>query len=68
MIEIDGVNVEEAAIVRPGDTLIVRVAPTATMERAMALKKRGQELLPDVNVVVVAAEEIAVVRPEPEES
>jgi hypothetical protein len=63
-VEIDGAQLVEAAILRPGDTLVIRVDPHTSAEFAAQLKERGRELLPnEVNLVIVAAEQLLVCRP-----
>lgn len=60
--------VEEALVVRPGDVLIIRVAPGISRERldefATGVKKGLKERFPDPpQLLVIAAEQIAVLRP-----
>lgn len=51
---------------RPGDTLIVRVDPRSTHEQFDELRRSAldyfAERCPDVELVVVAAEQLAVAR------
>jgi hypothetical protein len=57
----------EAVVVRPADTLIVRIDPRSTMEQAHRVLSQLKADLPDVaGVVLVAAEQILVYRPDGE--
>lgn len=58
-------QVVQTAVVRPGDTLIVRVAPSSTPSWAQQIGAALRERLPDMTIVVVAAEELVVYRSEP---
>jgi hypothetical protein len=60
----DLLDVIEAIVLRPGDTLVVRVSAGATLQQADELKARARELLPDVGVVVIGAEQLVVHRPD----
>lgn len=57
-------NVAEALTVRPGDTLIVRVDPKSYQTEMGKVVEQLRELLPAVLVVVIAAEQLAVQRPD----
>jgi hypothetical protein len=61
-----GVAAQEAVLVRPGDTLAVRVHPHTTPEQGKRLLDELRALWPDGEVkgVVVAAEQILVYRPD----
>jgi hypothetical protein len=55
----------QTAVVRPGDTLIVRVDPRATTRKLADQLIEGLEgRFSDVKVVVIAAEEMVIYRPE----
>lgn len=56
------VRLESLAIVQPGDTLIVAVDQTLTMENAQRYKEHLESRLPDVTVVVLNARQLAVYR------
>lgn len=56
------VKPESAVIVHPGDTLIVAVDQTLTMENAQRYKEHLESRLPDVTVVVLNASQLAVYR------
>jgi hypothetical protein len=60
--KIAGVEVAEALIIRPGDKLLVRVDVHTSRERAMDLRDELKERLPEVEVCVIAAEQLAVFR------
>jgi len=53
----------EAVVVGPGDTLIVRVGRDTTLAEADELKTRLHGRVPGVNVVVLAADQIAAYKP-----
>jgi hypothetical protein len=54
----------DALVLHPGDTLVVRVDPHTSAEFAAQLKEQGRQLLPnEVNLVIVAAEQLLVCRP-----
>lgn len=55
-------DLAEALTVNPGDTLIIRVHTGTSPRAAEFLRERAKELLPDVGVVVIAAEQIAALR------
>lgn len=57
-------DVEQTAVVRPGDTLIVRVRPNIPPEQLQRCADLLKERLPDVEVCLIGAEELAVYRPE----
>lgn len=59
-------QVEQAAILRPGDTLILRLASSVTADVAKAVADAFRERYPDLDVLLVGSvEEMAVYRPEP---
>ncbi len=60
-------DVKQAAVIRPGDHLIVRVKQGSTREDVGSLLGSLNERFPDVKCTVIAAEEIAVYRPEASE-
>jgi len=55
----------DAPVVRPGDTLIARFSGLLTMEQADQIKAGLEAHLPGVEVVVVAADQLVIYRPEP---
>jgi hypothetical protein len=55
-------EIADALVVRPGDGLIVRVLPSITMNEVEYLRTTLLERLPDVEVTIIAAEQLAVVR------
>lgn len=54
----------DAVTVRPGDKLIVRIAGPVSMDLADRLKKGLEELLPGVEPVIIAADQMLVYRPD----
>jgi hypothetical protein len=54
--------ISEALVIRPGDKLLVRVDVHTSRERAMELRDQISERLPEVEVCVIAAEQLAVFR------
>lgn len=58
-------QVVQTAVVRPGDTLVVRLAGDATDEAFMRAGDAFRDRLPGVKILLVRAEELAVYRPEP---
>lgn len=63
-------EVAEALVIRPGDTLILRLAPAVTASQLEEYRKRFvpflREHLPGVEVVMVGGvEQMAVYRPDP---
>jgi hypothetical protein len=54
----------ESVIVRPGDTVIFRVNRHVTPKDIDEFKAQLEERLPGVNVIVVAADGLAIYRPE----
>lgn len=52
-------------VLRPGDTLIVRVSPDISNESYGELLSALKKELPGVTVVVVVAEQLMAYRPEP---
>jgi hypothetical protein len=57
------VQIEQGMVIRPGDTLILRVPLYTTPELVHKTKERAAEVLSDVNLVVIAAEQMAIYRP-----
>ena len=55
-------GVAEGLVVKPGDSLIVRVATGTTPKQIDEFLNEIQGRFPDVEVTVVGAEQIAVVR------
>lgn len=53
---------DEALVVQPGDTLIVRVA-MIQQDHAFALKAALKERLPGVEVIAIGADQLAIYRP-----
>jgi hypothetical protein len=64
LTEPDLAGVQEGLIVRPGDKLLIRVDPAAIWNATRVEELAGQlrERFPGVEVTVVAAEQLAVVR------
>lgn len=59
-------QIAQAAVVRPGDTLVVRMATQTAPEQASFARESLRSKLPGVEVVVVGSdEEMAVYRSEP---
>lgn len=58
-------QVVQTAVLRPGDTLIVRVPLSTTRSALEQLMAGLRERLPEVPVVVLGAEEMVVYRSEP---
>jgi hypothetical protein len=58
-------EIREALVVRPGDKLLVRVHPATLPEDAKALLTTLRARFPETDVVVIAAEELAVARDHP---
>jgi hypothetical protein len=53
------------SVVRPGDTLIIRVAPDVSRQRADELKRMVREAIPGLaDVYVLCAEQVIVYRPD----
>jgi len=50
-------------VLRPGDTLLIRVSPDATLDTIEYVRDQMLIKLPGVNVVVVACDDLAVYRP-----
>ena len=53
----------DAVVVRPGDTLVIRVGTGLTHEAVDEIKARVAEVLPGIKPVIIAAEQILVYRP-----
>lgn len=58
-------GIVEELVIRPGDTLVVRVQAAISPQQVDELKRELSERLPGVKALVVAAEQIAVYRPAP---
>lgn len=56
-------EIAEGLVIRPGDTLIIRVRPGISAADAEAMRQKIEEYLPGVEFVIVAAEQLAVGRP-----
>lgn len=54
--------IQEGLIVRPGDKLLIRVRPDSYPEELAALLDKLQQRFPEVEITVVGAEQLAVVR------
>ncbi|MFE6305008.1 hypothetical protein [Nocardiopsis sp. NPDC057823] len=54
----------EALVIRPGDTLIIRIDPDNGTEAARQIGAEAKALLPDVDIVIIGADQLAVYRPE----
>lgn len=52
----------EALVVHPGDKLLVRVAPSTSRVQVEQLMEQARERLPEVEVVIIGAEQLAVLR------
>lgn len=59
---VDVAQAAEAAVLRAGDTLIVRVESIRTREDFEAYADHLKALLPDVKLVVIAADQLLVYR------
>jgi hypothetical protein len=58
------VQIDPAMVIRPGDTLIVRVPLLTTAEIVHKAKEQLAKVLPDVNLVVIVGEQMAIYRPD----
>lgn len=56
-------HIAEPLVVQPGDTLIVRVPTSTSMDQANVFKEQIREHVPGVDAKVIAAEQLAVYRP-----
>lgn len=54
----------QALVIRPGDTLVVQMALRLTADHAAQIKTAIEERLPDVKVLVVGCDGLAVYRPD----
>lgn len=52
---------QEAVTVRPGDTLIVRVRPDINPEQVYTIRDQLRDRLPDVEVLIIACEQLAAI-------
>jgi hypothetical protein len=52
----------EGLVIHPGDILLVRVPMGISIDVAKALKAQCEEHLPDIKAVIIAAEQLVVVR------
>lgn len=57
-------EVAQTAVVRPGDTLVIRVDPRSVSAEVDRMLSKMKQALPGVEVFVVGAEEMAIYRPE----
>jgi hypothetical protein len=57
------VQIDPAMVIRPGDTLILRAPLDVTAAMVHRMKERAAEVLPDVHLVIIAAEQLAIYRP-----
>lgn len=65
MSDLTEVGVQEAVVIRPGDTLIVRIELNIDRATAKAIQAQIHELLPDLQAVLVLnADGLAVYRPD----
>jgi hypothetical protein len=55
-------TIQEALVIRPGDKLLVRVRQNSSLDHVERLLSDLKRRLPEVEVTVVAAEQLAVVR------
>jgi hypothetical protein len=58
-------EIREALVIRPGDKLIVRVSQVTTRADVGRLVDNLAVRFPDTEVTVIAAEQLAAIRPEP---
>lgn len=67
-VEVHFKPVIDGPVIRPGDTLVVRVDLSRrwTQEQADRVKAELKERLPGVDVLIVAADQLVIYRPEPE--
>jgi hypothetical protein len=56
-------QIMQAAVTRPGDVLLVRVDPRSPKEAVHHTAGKLRELLPDVEVAMVGAEDFLIYRP-----
>lgn len=59
-IDLDITRLREAVVVRPGDTLVVRVDTDLTLEQAQEWRALLEERLPGVRCVIVGADQLLV--------
>ena len=60
----NGADIREALVIRPGDTLIVRYDRSISTDQAQSIKELLTKRLPDLHdIIVLNADEIAVYRP-----
>jgi hypothetical protein len=52
----------EALVVHPGDKLLVRVRQDSSRDAVLEFRTMLEERLPEVQITVIAAEQLAVVR------
>lgn len=58
-------DADQSLVIRPGETLLLRYEQPIDLATADAVKKRVKELLPDIEVVILAGiAEMGVYRPE----
>ncbi len=63
-VELTVKPVLDAVTVRPGDTLVVRVATDLSMDQVAEFKSRLTDRLPGVDTLVVCADQLLVYRPD----
>jgi ribosomal protein L16/L10AE len=54
----------DAVVVRPGDTLVIRIAEALNEEQAAECVRRAMASLPGVEILVVRADQLLVYRPD----
>lgn len=57
-------EIVEALVIHPGDKLLVRVPRDSDPEQAREVQAKLKERFPEVEVTIIAADELAVVRSE----
>lgn len=55
--------VDQALIVRPGDTLILRVTRRLAADQAEHIKAAVQQRIPGIDVVIIECDQLSVYRP-----
>ncbi|MFF7899968.1 hypothetical protein ACFZCV_14405 [Streptomyces sp. NPDC007920] len=56
---------DETSVIRPGDTLLIRLRSDAPLVQQKTVTDRLRDRLPGVDVLVIAAEGVDVYRPNP---
>jgi hypothetical protein len=65
MSDAESLPIEATAIVRPGDTLVIRLAERARPQDAEAVRTAMQEAMPDVRILIVGGiEDMVICRPD----